>query len=220
MKDPNSPFPMRWRSLLLSLFFGYAGVASGADTTAPTIPTNFSAVVNSCSRVDLSWAPATDPKGSQSGLAGYKVYRNSSLISTLGLITTFSDASLAANAVYTYQVSAVDISGNESLPSTALSVAPCPDNTAPSMPANLTAAVAGPSQVDLSWGTSTDGAGRAYEAISGLKGYQIFRNGTNANNKIADIHGSATSYSDSSLSANSTVYYAVRGIDNSNNISG
>src|SRR6266568_3338879 len=113
MKDWNSSFARKCLPLFLWFFLGLAGIAFGADTTPPTIPTNFSAVVTSCSRVDLAWAPATDPKGSgsQSGLAGYKIYRNNVLVTTLGLTTSFSDTSVAGNSTYSYRVSAIDNSG-------------------------------------------------------------------------------------------------------------
>ncbi len=199
MKDWNSSFARKCLPLFLWFFLALAGLVSGTDTTPPTIPTNFSVVVTSCSRVDLAWASATDPKGSQSGLAGYKIYRNNVLVSTLGLTTTFSDTSVAGNSTYNYRVSAIDISGNESSQSTAILVAPCADSTAPSIPSSLAPTVVSPNQIDLSWGGVTDGAGKAYEAISGLKSYQVFRNGTNANNKIAEVSAPATSYSDGSF---------------------
>jgi len=59
-----------------------------------------------------------------------------------------------------------------------------------------------PTQVDLTWLASTDSGG------SGLAGYRIFRGGT----QIATT--TATSYSNTGLTANTTYAYTVRAFDN------
>src|SRR5436309_11564311 len=51
-----------------------------------------------------------------------------------------------------------------------VSVAAQSDTTAPTIPANLTASAASPSQINLSWGGSSDSG-------SGVKGYNVYRNG-------------------------------------------
>jgi len=77
-----------------------------------------------------------------------------------------------------------------------------PDTTAPTIPGNLVATPAGPTQVDLTWAASTDSGG------SGLAGYRVLRGGT----QIATT--AATNYSDSGLVASTTYSYTVRAYDN------
>jgi hypothetical protein len=83
--------------------------------------------------VDLSWAvsPETD-------LAGYHVYRSEQagvlgapLDAVLLLTPAFRDMNVASGRRYFYSVTAVDRSGNESRPSTTVSVS-VPDSTRPS----------------------------------------------------------------------------------------
>ncbi len=77
-----------------------------------------------------------------------------------------------------------------------------PDTTAPTIPINLVATAASPTQIDLTWAASTDSGG------SGLAGYRVLRRGT----QIATT--AATNYSDSGLTASTTYSYAVRAYDN------
>jgi len=86
-----------------------AVAVSTLDATAPSIPTNLQATVVSTSRIDLSWTASTD----NVGVAGYRVYRDGSLVaSTAG--TTYSDTGLAAGTTYGYRVAAYDAAGNAS----------------------------------------------------------------------------------------------------------
>jgi hypothetical protein len=88
------------------------------DTTAPEAPTFLTAVTQGAS-VALDWSD-----NNESDLGGYNVYRagsatgpftklNSGLISA----SSYSDASAPANSQVFYQVTAVDLDGNESTPS-------------------------------------------------------------------------------------------------------
>jgi uncharacterized repeat protein (TIGR03806 family) len=76
------------------------------------------------------------------------------------------------------------------------------DTTAPTVPQNLVAAAAGPTQVNLSWAASTDSGG------AGLAGYRVLRDGT----QIANT--AQTNYSDTGLSASTAYTYTVRAYDN------
>ncbi|HET9518879.1 MAG TPA: Ig-like domain-containing protein [Actinoplanes sp.] len=88
------------------------------DTTPPAVPTGLAATPGDRQAV-LSWSAATDA-------AGYRVYRNGSLISGVGLVTALSyvDTTVANGAAVQYQVSAVDAAGNESARSAAVTVTP------------------------------------------------------------------------------------------------
>jgi chitodextrinase len=89
--------------------------ASTTDTSAPSIPQNLSGKAVSSSQVDLTWSASTD----NVGVTGYKVYRNDKHVANASS-TTFQDKSLASGTSYTYQVSAMDVAGNESARSTAV----------------------------------------------------------------------------------------------------
>ena len=82
---------------------------SSSDTTPPSTPTNLNATAATTSQINLSWTGSTD----NIGVAGYKVFRNGTLITTT-LDTVFSDTGLTADTLYTYTVSAYDASGNVS----------------------------------------------------------------------------------------------------------
>ena len=63
------------------------------------------------STVALSWSPSTD----DSGILGYAIRRNGALVG-FGPATTFTDTGLSPTTQYTYQVTAIDTSGNSSTP--------------------------------------------------------------------------------------------------------
>jgi fibronectin type 3 domain-containing protein len=79
------------------------------DHTAPSPPSAPFAVAPSPFEVDLSWTGATD----NTGVTGYRIYRDGSFYEAIGAVTSFDDAVLGGST-HTYAVSAVDIAGNES----------------------------------------------------------------------------------------------------------
>lgn len=93
------------------------------DTQAPSIPTNLTAQAVSQSQINLSWNASTDPStssGQVSGVAGYKVYRNGTQITTV-TGTTYQNTGLSAGTTYAYTVSAYDAAGNNSAQSASVS---------------------------------------------------------------------------------------------------
>jgi hypothetical protein len=80
---------------------------------------------------------------------------------------------------------------------------PSPDTTPPSTPIGLSATPASPSQINLSWGASTDNVG--------VTGYKIFRNGT--------LVGSTTntSYASTGLTPATTYSHTVQAYDTAGN---
>jgi chitodextrinase len=102
------------------------------DTAAPSVPTSLNATAASCSQVNLLWGASTDTGGS--GLKGYNVFRNNTLIKFVAApATTTSDTGLAASTSYSYQVSAIDNATNQSARTAAKSVSTlaCTTNQAP-----------------------------------------------------------------------------------------
>ena len=172
------------------------------DTMSPTVPTGLSATPTSHSQVDLSWGASSD----NVGVSGYEVYRNGAEVASVNA-TTYSDTGLVAETEYSYQVRAVDSSGNVSaLSSAASTTTPAkPDTISPTVPTGLSATPTSHSQVDLSWGASSDNVG--------VSGYEIYRNGA----EVASVN--ATTYSGTGLVAETEYSYQVRAVDSSGNVS-
>ncbi|MDT4947030.1 MAG: large repetitive protein, partial [Pseudonocardiales bacterium] len=80
------------------------------DATAPTVPSALTAIAKSRAEVDLSWNQSND----NVGVVGYDIYRNGSLLKSIGPDTAFVDGSVASKSSYTYTVKARDAIGNAS----------------------------------------------------------------------------------------------------------
>lgn len=89
------------------------------DTVPPTIPLDLSGMALGYNRVYLAWKAAADIGGT--GVAGYRVYRGNTVITTAAA-TTYIDAGLVAETAYSYSVAAVDHAGNLSGRSAAVQV--------------------------------------------------------------------------------------------------
>ncbi|MCC7634043.1 glycosyl hydrolase family 18 protein [Stenotrophomonas rhizophila] len=94
--------------------------APSNDTTAPSVPGGLASPAHTASTVNLAWNAATDNTGG-SGVAGYDVYRNGSLVGSPAA-TQYTDGGLAPSTAYSYTVRARDNAGNASARSTAISV--------------------------------------------------------------------------------------------------
>ncbi|SDP83890.1 Putative Ig domain-containing protein [Arthrobacter sp. ok909] len=81
------------------------------DTTAPTAPTNLSAVAGT-GQISLAWSASTD----NVGVTRYNISRNGAAIGTAAG-TSFVDGSVVAGTTYSYTVTAQDAAGNVSAPS-------------------------------------------------------------------------------------------------------
>ncbi|GAA1892649.1 galactose-binding domain-containing protein [Asanoa iriomotensis] len=176
------------------------------DTTPPSVPGTLSYTVSG-TMITLNWGASTDNSGG-SGLAGYNVYRDGTLIATAGTGTSYQDTQ-PATATVSYFVRARDNAGNLSGNSnTVTRTGTQPGDTMPpSVPGTLSYTVSG-TTITLNWGASTDTGG------SGLAGYNVYRNGA----QIATA-GTGTSYQDTQP-ATATVSYFVRARDNAGNLSG
>ncbi|MGZ3769829.1 MAG: C1 family peptidase [Bdellovibrio sp.] len=91
-----------------------------ADTTAPTVPSSFAVVLKTfkfgkVGKMYLSWNASTD----NVAVAKYIIYRNNFKIAESTTLS-YVDANIIRNVSYTYEVSAVDTSGNESARSVAI----------------------------------------------------------------------------------------------------
>ena len=91
---------------------------SGVESTAPSAPTNLTAILASGTKINLSWVASTD----DTGIRGYSIYRDGILIATVGRSTlSYSDTDLEPSTSYIYRVDAFDGAGNHSTLSTSKS---------------------------------------------------------------------------------------------------
>ena len=87
------------------------GGGGSGDTTAPSTPSNLSASSTTSSSTNLSWSGSSDSGGS--GLAGYEILRNGSVIGTT-TGTSYTVSGLSASTGYSFNVRAYDGAGNRS----------------------------------------------------------------------------------------------------------
>ncbi|WP_313914515.1 glycosyl hydrolase family 18 protein [Tahibacter sp.] len=142
------------------------------DTIAPSVPANLSSPSRTSSSISLSWAASTDNAGG-SGVAGYDVYRGTTLVGS-PTATTYTDSGLAANTSYTYRVRARDGATNASAQSSPLTVTTNPNGgtctTVPSVPAGLTSPSQTSNSISLGWGSVAAGPNCTIR-------YRVFRGG-------------------------------------------
>jgi fibronectin type 3 domain-containing protein len=94
-----------------------AVVSARPDSSSPSVPTDLSAVASSGPQVDLTWGASTD----NIGVTGYDVYRDGTLLASLGATTGYADKTVSPHTSYSYQVLSRDLAGNTSALSPAVS---------------------------------------------------------------------------------------------------
>ena len=80
-----------------------------SDNQNPTAPT-LSSSGTTATTVDLSWSGATD----NIGVTNYKIYKDGSLETTLGNVSTYQVTGLTAETSYDFTITALDAAANES----------------------------------------------------------------------------------------------------------
>ncbi|MGA8367168.1 MAG: malectin domain-containing carbohydrate-binding protein [Candidatus Acidiferrales bacterium] len=190
---------------------------SSSCAAAPTAPSGLSATATSSSQINLSWTASTAGSGCT---ISYNVYRSttsgftpssSNQIATGLTTTSYSNTGLAASTTYYYLVEGVDSAGSSAASNQASATTQASTcSAAPTAPSGLTATDASSSQINLSWGASTAGSGCTIT-------YNVYRSTTSgftpsSSNEVAN-GGAATSYSDTGLTASTTYYYLVEGVD-------
>jgi fibronectin type 3 domain-containing protein len=179
-----------------------AASATTPDDISPTAPGSFAASATSPTTVAISWTAATD----NVGVAGYDIYRDGSLLTTLGpSVLSYTDT-VAVGSTHSYTVDAFDAAGNHSTTPTPIIVTtPTADTTPPTVPTGVTATAVGSTGVNLSWNASTDDVSVA--------GYTVYRNGA----VLTTVSGSTLTFSDSSVAPATTYIYAVDAYDPAGN---
>ncbi|MGE0113544.1 MAG: fibronectin type III domain-containing protein [Steroidobacteraceae bacterium] len=212
--------PSRFSALGRLLFVWLAALFSvptyAADTTKPSTPAALIATVVSVSQINLSWTASTD----NVGVTGYRIERCTGTTCTnyvqiaTTTTTSYSNTGLTPSTAYRYRVRAHDAAGNLSKYSTAVvgTTQAFSDTQAPSIPTGLTAVSTSSTQINLSWGLSTDNVG--------VTGYQLERCQEVECSTFTQIASpTATSYSDTGLIPATIYAYRVRALDAASNAS-
>lgn len=167
------------------------------DTISPIAPIGLVSNPQAGGQTLLTWTPNNEPD-----LAGYNVYqddvkRNGSLIVPPEYLVTGLDN----NRTYSFTVTAVDLSNNESPKSTAVTY--YFDANAPTAPAGLTG-TADMTTIDLTWEASDD---------TDVIGYNVYRDGIKQNGSLI----AGTTYTVEGLEPGKTYRFTVRSVDDANN---
>ncbi len=174
-------------------------VASTAqDITPPSVPDNVRETAQTITSVTLQWDASTDDVG----VSGYKIYRNGSLVGSVGG-TTFTDTGLSVGSSYTYTITAHDSAGNTSAQSASFSASSSTDTTPPTIPASVHSTSLLDTSVGISWSASTDDVA--------VVGYKIYRDGV----LVGTTAG--TSFTDTGLSPVTNYVYTVKAYDAASN---
>jgi fibronectin type 3 domain-containing protein len=177
------------------------------DTTAPTPPTSLTASNVAQTTMTLSWGPGSDSYG----VTNYLVYRNGTLIATVGNVLTYDVTGLTAATSYTFVVYARDAAGNVSVASNSLvqATAAAADTTPPTTPFLDPLGDFGGGFLTLTWSASTDASGIYY--------YDVYREDNNSG--IFSIIGqtTATTFDDIYVYDGNGYAYKIKAIDNAIN---
>ena len=172
------------------------------ETVAPTAPGSLTATVVDDSTVDLAWTDATD----NVAVAGYRIVRDGADIATVPAgATTYQDTGLTRSTEYSYQVIAVDASGNQGPAASTLVETGPPDTVPPSAPAEFVATGQSATTVGLTWTAGTDDVAVA--------GYRISRNG------IVVATAAGTTWTDTGRAPATSYTYQVATLDRAGNAS-
>jgi chitodextrinase len=173
----------------------YTSLVSPPDSVPPSMPLIQTAGSGSPSAANLSWAPSAD----NVGVAGYYLWRDGVPLPTTAM-NIFTDAGLAGNTSYTYQVAAFDLGGNISPP--AVVTLRTKNVTPPNPPASLTGVAVSGQQIYLSW---TPSSGPVT-----VSSYLLFQGSSRGNlTQIQQLSSSAVSGNLYHLTPGTTYYFGL-----------
>jgi len=176
------------------------------DTTPPTAPGQFAAGTATETTIPVSWEASTD----ETGVAGYRVYRDGALVTSVTTGTSYTHTGLACATTYALEVRAYDAAGNVSPPAAVTATtAACPlDDVPPSAPANLQATGSTGTSVSVAWDAASDNVG--------VTRYQAYLD----NAFVADVGAPQTSYTYAGLLCGTSHTAQVKALDANGNASG
>ncbi|MFB7048861.1 fibronectin type III domain-containing protein [Streptomyces microflavus] len=189
-------------ALLLAPLLTACGGTADADTKRPSTPKGVTAQASSSTSVHVMWEAASDDKA----VAGYEVYRGKTKVKSVPAAKHMIDVNgLTASTGYTFSVRSKDAAGNRSAPSEAIPVTtqatPPKDDTAPTVPAELTGAADGSRAATLTWGASKDDVG--------VTSYDIYQEGS----RIHSVPSSETTAKLAGLRPGTVYTFTVRARD-------
>ena len=138
-------------------------VSGPADTAAPSTPLYLTAQARGSATVSLHWATSSDAVG----VAGYRVYRDGTLLTKVPSNVYLDTA--AAGASHTYAVTAINeaaVESPQSLPA-AVAMPAVTDTTAPAPPSGVSATSVTDHGVTLRWDPGSDNVAVAYYEVVG-----------------------------------------------------
>jgi hypothetical protein len=163
----------------------------------PDAPTGFQAVTGS--PITLSWVTPN----SDDTITNYKIYRDGTLIDTIGAVNSYSDSTTVSGNSYSYTVSAVSAVGESSQSSASSVISGVSWNPPGSISAIIPDANNSPFGIDVTWSASTQGSGTGV-----LTGYELWR--TNGATTVLVTTGNILTYSDTVTLANTNYHYFVK----------
>ena len=176
-----------------------------AVAVAPDAPTGLTAAV-SADGVALSWVAPLGDGGSL--VAGFQIYRSSStgaetLLSTVGLESSYTDSDVSPGATYFYYVRAVNAIGPGTPSDEVSGTIPA---TGPGRPGTLFASASGTS-ITLSWSKPSNTGGSA------ITGYIVYRGTSSGGEGLIARLGLVTGFLDTGRSPGVTYFYVVRAVN-------
>jgi fibronectin type 3 domain-containing protein len=177
-------------------------------TLPPSVPANVVAMATSTSQVAVSWTASTDPQG----VSSYQILRGTTPNNLVqigivnGTTTNYNDRNLNASTTYYYGITATQAAYVSQMSGVAIATT----LALPTAPTGVTAAATSTSQVAVSWSAGPSGMP--------VSSYQILR-GTTSTNLVKVATRTTLSYTDMSLTAGTTYYYAVTETDTAGNVS-
>ena len=177
----------------------YSNVADATTPDAPPLaPARLTITATTYNQISLQWADLSNNE------AGFQIERSPdgaawTKIADAGVnTTTYIDQTVAPQIHYYYRVRAVNgagPSGYSNIVDTTTPVGP------PTAPQNLVATAASTTQINLTW-----------NAVATAEAILIERspNGTSDWNQVGSVAGTATAYSDPTLTRNTRYYYRIR----------
>jgi hypothetical protein len=170
------------------------------DEVAPTPPTNLTASNITNTSLQLNWTASTD----EYGVRNYLVYKNGTLLATLGNVLSYTATGLTANTSYSFYIMAKDAEGNSSLESNTIN--PTTTNVDTTIPTNFDGYLQSENEMFISWNAP---------ASPGVISYDIWRRqaGSGTSSPHDTTPGSRTYYYDTGL-FDTTYFFQVRALYN------